>query len=59
MRLIYCVLSLLYNNLKETTFLAADFKCILFKAAHDEWKEKSRDTWNKGNQSFCISGEKF
>lgn len=58
-RLIYYVLSLLYNNLKETTLPVTSFKCICFKTAHDEWKGKSRGTWNKGNQSFCISWEKF
>lgn len=55
MRLIYCVLSLLSKDLKETTLLAAGFKCIRFKVLSDEWKEKSRGTWNKGNQSFYIS----
>lgn len=59
MRLIYYFLSLLYNNLKETTFLVADLKCIWFRTVHDKWKEESRGTWIKGDQSFCISGEKF
>lgn len=59
MKLIYCVLSLLYKDLKETTLLAAGSKCIWFKVLNDEWKGKSRGTWNKGNQSFYISQEKF
>lgn len=53
--LIYCVLSLLYEDLKETALLRAAPKCIWFKALNDECRGESRGTWNKSDQSFYIS----
>lgn len=40
MRLIYCVPSLLYEDLEESTLLRAAPKCICFKALSDECQGK-------------------
>lgn len=42
--LIYGVLSLLYEDLKETALLRAAPKCIWFKALNDECRGESRGT---------------
>lgn len=54
MRLIYYVLSLLYNNLKETTLLVADFKCIWLKQPMMNEKKNQRVHEIKAINHFVL-----